>query len=120
MTQELQLGASLRCNSGSFSINQILTIVADQANQGIASGIHTVTTSSANISFGDVGTARYCLLQNLGTHNVDAGQDNSGTIQPLITLIPGDVALFPLKASTSMRMLASGGSSNIAYWILAA
>lgn len=123
MSSEITGQVSVYCSNGNYKGQFNQTLAIDQAAQGAAAGIHTVTTSEGNLSLGDVTTAGVCCLQSLeptGGNYVDWGLDDSSTLKAIGRLAPGEVAVFRLVPSVNLRMKAHTASVSVAYWVLQA
>jgi len=82
-------------------------------------GIKTVTTSGTNFTLSNVTTPGYVALRNTDTTNfVDIGYDDGGTLRDLIRLNAGDVALFRMEPTRTLRGQADTASVIVAYLIL--
>jgi hypothetical protein len=122
VTKEIQFSLSVSITNGKFKDQFTASSSIDQAAVGQSSGVFAVTTSQADLPFGSLTTPGICILQSLETAavTIDVGKDLSGTIEPLMTLSSNSpYAMFPVKASTSIRVQGSG-STLLRYWILAA
>lgn len=95
----------------------------DQTNEGHIHRNWIVGTAEENLDLGDLTQCRYLFFLMLATSAsvwCDIGMSDSGTAKILMRLVGGatypDFAIFPLKASTTVRAAASAaGTELIAY-----
>ena len=119
MANELTINLNAYIANGQYKEAFTKQIAVTQNTLGAASGIHIVTTSEGNLSLGDVATGGYTILQNLDdTNYITFGLDDAGTMKACMKLEPGEFAMFRLKPSTNLRMLANVASCKVYYWVL--
>lgn len=115
MANEINISVNLQVNKGDFTFNRQKQITVDQSGTGGGNpGTLSIGTSDTAVTFTGLTTPKYCFVQNLhASQTVDVGPDSGGAIVDLITLASGEIALFPLHASTTLRMQASGASTPV-------
>src|SRR4051812_27754391 len=111
MANEITLNLNASISNSGLKDQFLENIKVTQNVVGASCGVAVVTTSAANIDFGSLATAGYCMLKNLdATNYVQWGQDNASTIRIIGRLYPGEIALFRLEPSTNLRMIAHTAS----------
>lgn len=97
MANEITLAATLQIANGLYADERKLTrLQATQATLGGQSGPQIIGHAAHEaIALGDVVTAGYVYIRNLGpTNYVRIGVDVTGTFVPCIKLLVGEVAMF--------------------------
>ncbi len=119
MADEIKVNVSIHAENGEYKESFTRQMVVDQTTLGTASGIQTIGTSEEDVATGDVSTPGITTLHNLDATNfVDYGMSDAGTMKALGRLKPGEFAMFRLKPSTTLRMVADTAPVKVRYWIL--
>lgn len=119
MANEIQLSISLSCTNGGYSDRFDKTINITQGAIGANGGVHTVTTSAANIPLGDVSTPGVAVFVNLdATATIHYGLNDTGTIKDSFSLLPGEMAVQRIKSGVNVMAKSSAGSPQLRFWIL--
>ncbi len=90
------------------------TFRATQTTAGVLCTDQTIPTSDTVIAFTGVANVGWVGIKNKdATNYIDIGPTNTGAIEPLIRLFPGESCAFRLKPGVVLRGLAHTGSVKI-------
>jgi hypothetical protein len=82
------------------------TVIVDQSNARFVDKILDIGTSAETISFDDISTEGYVMLQNVDSSNyVTLGPDSGGQVN-LLKLDAGDVAVFRIDPAAVLKATA--------------
>jgi hypothetical protein len=116
MADEITVYTSLRLDNLAVQRGPYQRTVTATQSTARANGPATWAVGFAaeeDYSFGDV-TPGYIELFNADSTNyVDVGMSDGGTMKALIRLMPGDVAVFRIKPSTTLRGQANTAAVNV-------
>jgi hypothetical protein len=120
MSKEISMQASLQVTNGNDTAPAWFeSLQPTQSVVGEAGGVINLTTTFADIPLGSLATVGYCMLKNLDTgNNIDVGIDQSSTFRNVMTLKPGEVAVFRWKSGVVPAAVAQAGTPKLRYWIL--
>lgn len=120
MANEIKATTYLKCTNGSF-VDQWTPseLSIDQAAQGAAGGVQTVTTTAAALGVTGLSTIGYARFRNLDATNfVQIGPYVSSTFHPAIKLKPGELAVLRLDPTNPVYAKADTASIKLQYLIL--
>lgn len=81
-------------------------------------GILAVATTGTDFTLTNVTIPGFVALRNTDLINyVDIGYDDTGTLRPLIRLLPGEVAMFRLIQTETLRGQANTATVEVQYMI---
>ncbi len=118
MANEIVLSIALTVAKSGFKHSLNDQLQATQNALGESSGIMVVPTTPGGtvLPVGNVSTSGVIYLKNLDTTNyVQCGIQVSGTFYPLPRLNPGDIAVWRLDPTATLRLMANTASCNVAY-----
>ncbi len=117
MANEYTVSANLRVEKGDFNYNYNKTKSSDQTGKGGGNpGKVIVGTAVEAVSLGDVGSAGWCVMENLhGTALVDWGPQvgTSLTLTPIGELHPGEPAIFRMKHNANFLVQSDTANTGI-------
>lgn len=99
MANEITASAQLAVRSGNLdqTVSKRAQFDLTDTTPPVASGVATIGTTHEAIPMGDVSTAGWCFLMNVGaTNEIEVGVDVSSTFYPFASLEPGEFAVLPL------------------------
>ena len=112
MANEITINYRLRMSKAGVnfdSTNQQLQ--RDMSGSRRAGQTQNIGTTKEVLITGDLATAGYGVFKNLdATNYVELGVVAAGTFYPLVKLLPGDVALFPL---TTLSVYAQANTAAV-------
>jgi hypothetical protein len=105
MANEIQITFAMQVRNGSFKAAITPgTIAITQTNIGRGGYTQKIGTSEEVVSFGDVATNGYMVLQNLDTtHYVTYGPESLGAMVVMGKLKPGELAVLRVAPTVVMR-----------------
>jgi hypothetical protein len=119
MSDEITVSASLKVRNGNLraDINPGALQIDQAVARGPSPGSVNVGTSEEVISFAELATLGWCLIQNLdATNYVDFGPESGGAMVAAIRVEAGEVALFRLVPGTTYRAKANTAACNVAFY----
>jgi hypothetical protein len=118
MADEITLSIDLQCENGDFEFRRSINgVELDQAAQGYAGGIQSLTTTEEAIIVNEISTAGYAWFRNIGDNPVQIGHTVSAAFYGFLQLAVDQVAVCPLAALT-YQAKATTGTSKLEYHIL--
>lgn len=115
---EIRLNVSLTVEKDSFKRTLGDQVQLTQDALGESTGIMPVPTTPGGtvLPVGGVTTSGVIYLKNLDdTNYVQLGTQVSGTFYPVLRLKPGDIAVWRLDPTATLRLLANTAACNVAY-----
>lgn len=116
MSREINLTYSLAVNNTGLQDAFSKSLTMDQAARGVFENTITLSTTPGNLSFGNLTAPGIIVLQNLDSTNSIHYGDSSG--HAVHTLLPGDIHIGRMKASTNCNVVASAGTPQLFYKVL--
>lgn len=115
MANEINITLSARIENGAFKDRIDSTGLAfDQATLGGHRPVVSVGTSEEDLTVGDVATLGWCYLRNLdATNYVTYGPKSSGSMVAMGRLEPGEIAIFRLDPSVTVRWVADTAACKV-------
>lgn len=119
MANELSIRMKLKYTASVAAQEDIdvpeVNFVVDMTNDGVSTGVASVTDSAAAFATGLASNIGWCLIKNVGSTTVRIGQAGNTDI----TIESGEAAFFRCAAIAVGSLLASTatGSSTIQYWV---
>lgn len=116
MADEITVQTGLSVRNGTFTFSQQPgQIRVDQATAGGGNpGTLTIATSDTAIDLSDMTAPGYLWVRNLDdTNYVEIGPDSGGTMIPLVKLKAGEVALFRLAGSVTLKAKANTAACEV-------
>lgn len=122
MANEITIGPlEIKIENGNARYERRLDqLQADQSNAGGNGGIIATSTTEEALALGDVtaGTAGVMFARNLDdTDNIHIGVKPSATFYELVTLKPGEWALFRLNQTNAPYVQASANTPSLEFYI---
>lgn len=105
MASEIRINCAMQVANGAFK-DQFSPngLTVDQAAIGRGGYCQKIGTSEEVVSFGDITTAGYCILQNLDAlHYITYGPELTGAMVVLGKLKPGEYAILRIAPTVVMR-----------------
>lgn len=117
MANEITVQASLKVDNGGLELTHksgVLRFTQTNARGGNP-GVVDIGTSEEDVSFGDLAAPGWVYMRNLDTTNyVEWGKkDGSNNMQAIGRLGAGEVSLFKMNASTTLRMKANTAACKV-------
>ena len=119
MANEISITTLMTVSNGKvFDQWRFTNLFFNQNNPGFDANIWSVTTSAVNLSPNNITTKGYVAFRNTDSTNyVTIGYDDSGTLRDLIKLNPGEVALFRVLSTRTIRGQANTATVKVEYTI---
>ena len=116
MADEITVVAELSLENGNIEHDfRPDAVLVDQAAGKFIDEILDIGTSEETISFGDIATKGYCVIQNLDSTNyVTYGPDSTGMVT-FGRLNAGDIALFRIDNSVTLKAQANTASCKVRF-----
>ena len=116
MANEISIDARMSCKNGSLQLS--IVPGGRTVNQAVARGGNpgtvSVGTAEQVLTFGDLTTPGYCLMQNLdATNYVAVGPTSSGAMVAALRLLAGEYALLRLAPAAVYRAKAHTAAVNL-------
>jgi hypothetical protein len=121
MSNEIALNFNIQVTNGTYRDSfSKQGAYYDQNSQGASGGIQSIGTSEEDLVISDsVTTNGYLVLHNLDTTNyVDWGEKSGGVMKPIGRLKPGDIAVFRMKPSETLRLVDNTASVKVEFFLL--
>ncbi len=120
MASEISLNVTMSCSNGSFrppawNESAAFTQSAIEASGGVLN----LTTTYATIPLASLATLGYAMVKNIDvTNNLEVGIEVTAALVSVMTLKPGEFALFRFKSGVVPAAKASSGTAKLMYYIL--
>lgn len=121
MANELTITAAASLVNGNYRERFDLgnSLQVDQSAQGAMSGIVNIGTSEEDLDLSELSTPGYAFLRNLDATNfVTIGPKSGGVMVSMIKLLPGEIAIFRLAGSVTLRAVADTAAVELQRMIL--
>ena len=122
MAEEISITGRLNILNGTYRADfNPGTIKADLASNLSESGVVASTGTAAAIDTSNVATYGLCYLRNVTlTDNILIGREDGGTFRELITLLPGEFALFRLSTANIYHKRSGSEDTLLQYFVQSA
>ena len=122
MAEEITLTSRLAIQNGNYRQDfNPGSIKMDLASDLSESGVVESTGTAAAIDVSNVSTTGMCFLRNItATDNILIGREDSSTFRELITLLPGEYAVFRLSSSNIYHKRSGSSTTLLQYFVQSA